>query len=77
MPIRNHAQRVGSGIDFEPDVVDSSSCSMAKAPVIRATDLLSRPGLGVSLNEKMAAQHPYKPTNGPEYHFGDESVTDQ
>jgi galactonate dehydratase len=50
-----------------------------KAPVIRAghADLPSRPGLGVSLNEKIAAQHPYKPTNRPEYRFGDGSVTDQ
>ena len=40
-------------------------------------DLPARPGLGVSLNEKVAAQHPYKPTNRPEYHFGDGSVTDQ
>jgi galactonate dehydratase len=39
--------------------------------------LPSRPGLGVSLNEKIAAAHPYKPTNRPEYRFGDGSVTDQ
>jgi L-alanine-DL-glutamate epimerase-like enolase superfamily enzyme len=50
-----------------------------KAAVIRAVsaDLPPRPGLGVSLIEKMAAQHPYKPTKGPEYHFGDGSLTDQ
>ena len=40
-------------------------------------ELPSRPGLGVSLNEKVAAAHPYKPTNRPEYRFGDGSVTDQ
>ncbi|MCU1237053.1 MAG: Mandelate racemase/muconate lactonizing enzyme N-terminal domain protein [Candidatus Solibacter sp.] len=39
--------------------------------------LPSRPGLGVTLNEKVAAAHPYKPTNRPEYLFGDGSVTDQ
>jgi galactonate dehydratase len=40
-------------------------------------DLPSHPGLGVTLNEKIAAAHPYKPTNRPEYHFGDGSVADQ
>jgi L-alanine-DL-glutamate epimerase-like enolase superfamily enzyme len=40
-------------------------------------ELPTRPGLGLALNEKVAAQHPYKPTNRPEYHFGDGSVTDQ
>ena len=40
-------------------------------------ELPTRPGLGVTLNEKIAAQHPYKPTNRPEYRFGDGSVTDQ
>ncbi len=39
--------------------------------------LPTRPGLGVSLNEKVAAAHPYKPSNRPEYRFGDWSVTDQ
>ena len=29
-------------------------------------ELPSRPGLGVDLNEKVAAQHPYKPVNPPE-----------
>ncbi len=48
-------------------------------PVIKNgyADLPSRPGLGVTLNEKVAAAHPYKPTNRPEYKFGDGSVTDQ
>src|ERR1700694_1718469 len=48
-------------------------------PVIKDgyAELPARPGLGVTLNEKVAAQHPYKPTNRPEYHFGDGSVTDQ
>ena len=40
-------------------------------------ELPSRPGLGVTLNEKVAAAHPYKPGNRPEYKFGDGSVTDQ
>ena len=40
-------------------------------------DLPSRPGLGVTLNEQVAAQHPYQPTNRPEYVFGDGSVADQ
>uniref|UniRef100_Q01UV0 Mandelate racemase/muconate lactonizing enzyme, N-terminal domain protein n=1 Tax=Solibacter usitatus (strain Ellin6076) TaxID=234267 RepID=Q01UV0_SOLUE len=40
-------------------------------------ELPTRPGLGVTLNEKVAAAHPYKPTNRPEYRFGDGSVTDQ
>ena len=48
-------------------------------PVIKDgyAELPSRPGLGVTLNEKVAAAHPYKPTNRPEYQFGDGSVTDQ
>ena len=40
-------------------------------------ELPSRPGLGVTLNEKIAAQHPYQPTNRPEYVFEDGSVADQ
>ena len=40
-------------------------------------ELPAKPGLGVTLNEKIAAAHPYKPTNRPEYKFGDGSVTDQ
>jgi L-alanine-DL-glutamate epimerase-like enolase superfamily enzyme len=39
--------------------------------------LPSRPGLGVTLNEKIAAQHPYKPANRPEFVFEDGSVVDQ
>jgi len=48
-------------------------------PVVKAgyAELPTRPGLGVTLNEKVAAAHPYKPTNRPEYHFADGSVTDQ
>jgi galactonate dehydratase len=48
-------------------------------PVVKEgyAELPSRPGLGVTLNEKVAAQHPYKPSNRPEYRFGDGSVTDQ
>jgi len=33
-------------------------------------------GLGVDLNEKVAAQHPYKPVNRPNYVFSDGSVAD-
>lgn len=40
-------------------------------------ELPTRPGLGVTLNEKVAAAHPYKPTNRPEYVFSDGSVADQ
>ena len=40
-------------------------------------ELPTRPGLGVTLNEKVAAAHPYKPTNRPEYRFSDGSVADQ
>ena len=40
-------------------------------------ELPSRPGLGVTLNEKIAARHPYQPTNRPEYVFEDGSVADQ
>lgn len=48
-------------------------------PVVKGgyADLPTRAGLGVTLNEKIAAAHPYKPTNRPEYRFGDGSVTDQ
>lgn len=48
-------------------------------PVIKGgyADLPSRPGLGVTLDEKIAAAHAYKPTNRPEYHFADGSVADQ
>jgi galactonate dehydratase len=48
-------------------------------PVIKDgfAELPTRPGLGVSLNEKVAAAHPYKPAGRPEYKFGDGSVTDQ
>jgi len=48
-------------------------------PVIKDgyAELPTRPGLGVMLNEKVAAAHPYKPASRPEYKFGDGSVTDQ
>jgi galactonate dehydratase len=48
-------------------------------PVIKDgyAELPTRPGLGVTLNEKVAAAHPYKPASRPEYKFGDGSVTDQ
>ena len=48
-------------------------------PVIKDgyAELPTRPGLGVTLDEKVAAAHPYKPSNRPEYKFGDGSVTDQ
>jgi L-alanine-DL-glutamate epimerase-like enolase superfamily enzyme len=39
-------------------------------------ELPSRPGLGVDLNEKVAAQHPYKPVNRPNYVFQDGGVAD-
>jgi galactonate dehydratase len=40
-------------------------------------ELPTRPGLGVTLNEKVAAQHPYKPVNRPQYVFADQGVADQ
>jgi L-alanine-DL-glutamate epimerase-like enolase superfamily enzyme len=40
-------------------------------------ELPSRPGLGVTLNEKVAAQHPYQPANRPEFVFQGGSVADQ
>ena len=40
-------------------------------------ELPSRPGLAVTLDEKVAAAHPYQPTSRPEYKFGDGSVADQ
>jgi len=39
-------------------------------------DLPTRAGLGVELNEKVAADHPYKPINRPAMHFSDGSVGD-
>ena len=39
--------------------------------------LPTRPGLGVTLNEKVAAQHPYKPVNRQKYRFADGSVADE
>jgi L-alanine-DL-glutamate epimerase-like enolase superfamily enzyme len=39
-------------------------------------DLPSKPGLGVELNEKIAAAHPYKPVNRHNYHFADGGVGD-
>jgi galactonate dehydratase len=39
-------------------------------------ELPSRPGLGVELNEKVAAEHPYKPVNRPNYVFSDGGVAD-
>ncbi len=40
-------------------------------------ELPDRPGLGVDLNEKLAAQHPYQPADGPNYTFPDGSVADR
>lgn len=48
------------------------------AVVIKAgfADLPSRPGLGVTLNEKVAAQHPYKPVTRANDVFPDGAVAD-
>jgi galactonate dehydratase len=48
-------------------------------PDIRAgyAELPTRPGLGVTLNEKVAAAHPYKPAARGEYRLADGSITDQ
>lgn len=39
-------------------------------------ELPTGPGLGVDLNEKVVAQHPYKPVNRPKYVFSDGAVAD-
>ncbi len=39
-------------------------------------ELPSKPGLGVRLNEDVAAKHPYKPVNRPNYVFQDGGVAD-
>jgi galactonate dehydratase len=39
-------------------------------------ELPDRPGLGVDLDEKVAAQHPYKPVNRPNFVFMDGGVAD-
>jgi galactonate dehydratase len=39
-------------------------------------ELPDRPGLGVELDEKVAAAHPYKPVNRPNYVFRDGAVAD-
>jgi galactonate dehydratase len=39
-------------------------------------DLPDRPGLGVDIDEKVAAKHPYKPVNRPNYVFRDGGVAD-
>jgi galactonate dehydratase len=48
-------------------------------PDVRAgyAELPTRPGLGVTLNEKVAAAHPYKPAARGEYRLPDGSITDQ
>lgn len=38
--------------------------------------LPDRVGLGVDLDEKVAAAHPYKPVNRPQYRFADGAVAD-
>jgi L-alanine-DL-glutamate epimerase-like enolase superfamily enzyme len=40
-------------------------------------ELPNKPGLGVYLNEKVAAQHPYKPVSRPQYKSADGAVMDQ
>jgi galactonate dehydratase len=40
-------------------------------------ELPDRAGLGVELNDKVAAQHPYQPVTRPHYHFADGGVADQ
>jgi len=50
-----------------------------KGPDIRAgyAELPTRPGLGVTLNEKVAASRPYKPAARGEYRMADGSIADQ
>jgi L-alanine-DL-glutamate epimerase-like enolase superfamily enzyme len=40
-------------------------------------ELPEAPGLGITLNEKVAAAHPYKPVTRPHYVFSDGAVADQ
>ena len=40
-------------------------------------ELPTKPGLGVTLNEKVAALHPYKPAARGQYEFPDGGITDQ
>ena len=40
-------------------------------------DLPGKPGLGCTLNEKVAAAHPYQPVTRPHYVFSDGAVADQ
>lgn len=40
-------------------------------------ELPAKPGLGCTLNEKVAAAHPYKPVTRPHYVFSDGAVADQ
>jgi galactonate dehydratase len=40
-------------------------------------ELPSKLGLGVTLNENIAAKHPYKPVTRPHYVLGDGSIADQ
>jgi galactonate dehydratase len=49
------------------------------AVVIKAgyAELPNRPGLGVTLNEKVAAMRPYKPVTRSQYVFSDGAVADQ
>ena len=53
---------------------------MFKGGAVRVKDgfaeLPDRPGLGVELDEKIAAAHPYKPVNRPNYVFRDGAVAD-
>ncbi len=51
----------------------------SEGPKIAAgfAELPSGPGLGVSLNEKVAALHPYKPVSRPQYRSADGAVMDQ
>jgi len=48
-------------------------------PTIKAgyAELPTRPGLGVTLNEKIAAEHPYKPATRGAFRFDDGAVADQ
>jgi galactonate dehydratase len=39
-------------------------------------DLPSKPGLGIKLNESVAAKHAYKPVNRSHYILGDGSIAD-
>ncbi len=61
-----------SGLPWVQDLFSGSAVKVKGG----FAELPDRPGLGVELDEKVAAQHPYKPVNRPNYVFKDGAVSD-